>query len=757
MGFLKRIFGRNKWEQVADEVDTANAVWESVPYVDPTPSMGASQSPPQVQPGAAASPPPPKFQPGGMQVGAAAGADPLAPPPKFQAGAMPAPRFRPGVTPAAVAEPTPAPESASEPEPVPESEPESEPESVPSIAKPAMMSMSRSPEPTKEIILDTIDEDDENMPEEFRGCRVVERTSPDGTVAIVYRGPDGFAVDEGAADFLIASYKEELATLTPKTAQPHPSGVYAAPAQVQPVAVEPRLMGVTAQPAGQAPLADEIIDELGFGEDLPPQMRGARFVRRGGAFEYVTQEGSRLSKDEAENQMEQWERSLADQADAAPLVIDELGIGNDLPPELRGAKFINDGNEFLYVTREGTHYSKDMAEGMMERWERDEVERSQASLKVSMPQPEVQTPWASSPSQPAAAPLAVTAEPSEIQPRAEPPAAESPAAESPAAELPVAEPEMVGATIGDVLKMRAESGLLSVAPMLEPEPPLQPPPRTAKPAPTPAPAFTPAPRQAEPTPRAPTPVPIGVDPRFPVRAVTEPQPGDVLEDPTTEVRIDGAALAAAQQAAELIRSRVLDDEDAAYKSGTSNSRLQQACQSEIDRKRTRHRFEHMLELSAQAREALQAAWSKSSDRKHRDAAKDLDQDMLLLGLFNPMTMREIDLPEFLSVSRLRSSERRRTIVTGELARRVNEQSTGDMHQYCMTRAFVDQVAQAAMGVTDPPEKILEQVLTARLKASVEGVVTEITKRHGIWLPGLADRLATRLAPLVRGLIKLSES
>lgn len=229
-----------------------------------------------------------------------------------------------------------------------------------------------------------------------------------------------------------------------------------------------------------------------------------------------------------------------------------------------------------------------------------------------------------------------------------------------------------------------------------------------------------------------------------------------LEDPTKETRIDGPALAEAQQAAERIRARVLDDEDAAYQTEVPNSRLQQACQSEIDRKRTRHRFEAMLDLSAKARDSLMEVWKKSSDRKQRDAAKDLDQDMQVLGLFNPMTMREIDLAEFLSIARLRSSERRRTIVTGELARRVGEQAPGDLHQFCMTRAFVDRVAQSAMESADPTPKILETVLTDRLQESVEGILAEVTKRHGIWLPGLAERLTTRLAPLVRGLAKLAK-
>ena len=746
MGFLKRIFGRNKWEQVADEVDLADAVWESVPYSDPRPSMGASQGAPQVQPGAAPQPPPPKFQPGVMQAGAPSAVAPSAPPPRFQPDAAPSappPRFQPGVAP--TAEEPPAHDSWPEP-PAHDSWPE--PPSVPTIAKSAPVSMSRAPEPTREVIIDTIDENDHNMPEEFRGCRVVERTKPDGSVEIVYRGTEGFVVDEAAADFLISAYKEELATLTPKVAQPHPSGGYGLPAEVQP-AVEPRLMGGAAQPEPHVPVTDEVIDELGFDADLPTELRGARFVRRGGEFAYVTRGGSRLSKDQAESMMEEWERRQAEKIPAPPLVIDELGIGTDLPPELRGAKLINDGNEFLYVTREGTRYSKDMAEGMMERWERDEAERSKASVKVSIPQPEVQVPWASSPSPPGNAPMAVTAEPSGPLPGVPPSDAAAPAPVAPSAE-----PEMVGSSIGDVLRKRAESGLLPAAP---PRPATPPPSRPATPPPQSV-ASTPRPVgrasvASEPTKSGLPSVPIGVDPRFPVRALDVEAP----EDPTKETVIDGASLAVAQQAAERIRERVLDDEDVAYQAQMPVSRLQQACQSEIDRKRTRHRFEHMLELSAKARDALIAGWSSSSDRKQRDAAKDLDQDMMVLGLFNPMTMREIDLAEFLSVSRLRSSERRRTIVTGEVARRVNDQASGDLHQFCMTRAFVDRVAQAAMGSTDPTEKILESVLSGRLQESVEGVVAEVTKRHGIWLPGLSERLVLRLAPLVRGLVKLSQT
>jgi len=600
--------------------------------------------------------------------------------------------------------------------------------------------MSRAPEPTREVIIDTIDEDDVTMPEEFRGCRVVERTRPDGSVEIVYRGMEGFTVDEAAADFLISSYKEELATVTPKAVHPRPRGTYSSPTALL-HAVEPRVVGGAPQAEPHVPATAEVIDELGFEADLPPELRGARFVRRAGAFEYVTQDGSRLSKDEAEAMMEQWERQQAEKIPASLLVIDELGLGSDLPPELRGAQFVNNGTEFLYITREGTHYSKDMAEGMLERWERDQTERTRASLRVEIPQPELQVPWAASPAMPQRAPVAVTAEPSVILPRVTPP----PTSPAPS----YTEPEMVGSSIGDVLKKRAESGLLPVArepdpePIAEPVPQLQPMARIQLKRVS-LPAHT----------ARPTPAPIGADPRFPVRGVSAPE--ENLEDPTKEISIDSDALAAAQKAAERIRERVLDDEDAAYKTELPTSRLQQACQSEIDRKRTRHRFEYMLEQSAQARDALIAAWSQSSDRKLRDLAKDLDQDMQVLGVFNPMTMREIDLAEFLSVARLRSSERRRTIVTGEVARRVNEQASADLHQFCMTRAFVDRVAQAAMESAEPTEKILEWVLSARLQESVQGVVAEITKRHGIWLPGLSERLVTRLAPLVRGLVQLAQ-
>jgi hypothetical protein len=734
MGFLKRIFGRNKWEQAADEVDMADAVWESVPYADSTPSMGASQAPPQYQPGAAPTAPPPKFQSGIIQTGAPAAATPSAPSPKFVPGAAPTappPKFQSGIiqtgAPVAATPSAPSPKfvpGATPSAPAPELSPE--PRSVPTVASSAPVSLSRAPKPTREVIIDTVDEDDESMPEEFRGCRVVERTKPDGSVEIVYRGSDGFTVDEAAADFLISSYKEELATLTPKAAQPHPSGSYTQPVEIQP-AVEPRLVGGAPRPEPHVSLTDEVIDELGFDTDLPPELRGARFVRRGGAFAYVTRDGSRLSKDKAESMMEQWEQRQLAKKPAAPLVIDELGIGNDLPPELRGAKFVNDGDEFLYITREGTRYSKDMAEGMMERWERDQQDRARASVSVSVPQPELQVSWESSSPQPAVAPLVVTAAPSGPLPSATPPPAEEPEPVVPAS-TPTEE-ELVGSSIGDALRKRAESGLFPVA---------------ATPAPL---AATPA------APKAPTPVPIGVDPRFPVRAV----PVDAPEDPTQETRIDGVSLASAQQASERIRMRVLDDEDAAYQTVVPVSRLQQACQAEVDRKRTQHRFEHMLELSAKARETLIEAWSKSSERKQRDVTKDLDQDMMVLGLFNPMTMREIDLAEFLSVSRLRSSERRRTIVTGEIARRVNEQVPGELHQFCMTRAFVDRVVQAAMDSADPTDKLIESVLTTRLQESVDGVLAEVTRRHGIWLPDLTERLVKRLTPLVRGLIKLADS
>jgi hypothetical protein len=228
---------------------------------------------------------------------------------------------------------------------------------------------------------------------------------------------------------------------------------------------------------------------------------------------------------------------------------------------------------------------------------------------------------------------------------------------------------------------------------------------------------------------------------------------EMLVEPTLQTELDRPGVAMARHAAEQLRTLVLEDEDAAYQARIEPRMIEKAVQSEVSRRRTRHRFENLMQMSQKARETLITAWKKEPDRPLRDATKDLENDMLVLGLFNPMTMREIDLTEFVSVARLRNSERRLGIVASEIARRVLEQVPAELHQFVMTRAFVDRVADAA-AETHEAKAAMVQVLEKRLEESLEVVLAEVMRRHGIWLPDLKARITTKLGRTIDTLVRL---
>ncbi len=64
-----------------------------------------------------------------------------------------------------------------------------------------------------ETVIDTIGSDDTSMPEELRGCRVVERRFSDGTTGVFYVG-EGFCADETQATVLIEAHRQSV-TKTP--------------------------------------------------------------------------------------------------------------------------------------------------------------------------------------------------------------------------------------------------------------------------------------------------------------------------------------------------------------------------------------------------------------------------------------------------------------------------------------------------------------------------------------------------------------
>jgi hypothetical protein len=609
MSFLKRIFGGSKWETLADE-DERPATFAPAPRYAPRPAAPAPRAPAAASPAAGA--PLPRFQPGAR--------------PGTEVGTGPVVR----VSPAQLAAPVPSkrpPPLASPAAPVPA--PGSEVLGRIALTRPPPRRHAvREVQAPRESVLDQVGDGDLSFPEELRGCAVVERTAPDGRTDVVYRGPDGFTVAEADAQVLIDAYRAEH--VAPKVPRPPTAGRYAAPIPAPaPARVEPKLLQVLGSPV----TGEEVIEVLGRGEDVPPELRGARFVRSGGQFRYLLEGGKR--------------------------------------------------------------YSTIQAEEVMDRWERRQAAARVASAAL-----------AAHPPTPAPAPSPA--------PPARPVAAASRPTPGP---LPAVRPFAPG--LPPVTVPDASPGAL-------------------------------LPR--EPTPAAPTPAALALGDTTAVDAPAAPlDEGDTAPVSAPGPEAAPAELTPARLAAEALRQRVLADPAVVTLADVTPQRLQLAVEQEIGRRRTLHRLELLIELSLQARQVLIDAWQRSSARECRDAAKELESDLLVAGLANPLTLRSIDQAELLSLVLLRSSARRRTSVITEVARAVAEQVPGHLTQFLMTRSFVDRVARHH--TADTPERAMSLVLTERLHEAVSEALENVFRRHGVWLPELGARLSQVLEPVVLSLVR----
>jgi len=75
---------------------------------------------------------------------------------------------------------------------------------------PAFQDANQQAAVVSEVVLDRIAENDTSMPEELRGCSVVERRYANGQSQIVYRADDGFCAEEDKAEVLILAYQAEV-------------------------------------------------------------------------------------------------------------------------------------------------------------------------------------------------------------------------------------------------------------------------------------------------------------------------------------------------------------------------------------------------------------------------------------------------------------------------------------------------------------------------------------------------------------------
>ncbi len=144
----------------------------------------------------------------------------------------------------------------------------------------------------EEVVIDVIDEHDETVPPEFRGCQVVELRTEHGSV-LIYKGKGGFTASEEQAKILIQAYRLEK--------ESEEEAAKAAPA-VTPGGQPGKVASVETPIRG-----DLVLRVLGYGSDVPEKLQGSRLIQRGTARFFLTLDGEAIPEDVGKDLLDSWE------------------------------------------------------------------------------------------------------------------------------------------------------------------------------------------------------------------------------------------------------------------------------------------------------------------------------------------------------------------------------------------------------------------------------------------------------------------
>jgi len=633
----------------------------------------------------------------------------------------------------------------------------------------------------QDTVVDVVDPADATMPPEIRGCQVIERRHPGAGAEVFYCRPDGATFFEAQANELIAVFR--------------------------------------AAAAGGAPPVETVIDTLGTGDDVPPQLRGARLVDRGGEFVFLTTDGGELPKEIGDSLFDVFDSPevtnpglhlpavdpvpmptppALEQAasvpepqpapEAADTVIDTLGTGQDVPPMLRGAKLVDRGGSFYFLTAQGEAVPKEIGDDLFEAWDAPDAPEASATAPEAAPEPET-APAAEA----EAETLAAAAAPAEAPPTV----AETEAEATFDADAPPAEPsstaveeeiiEFLGS--GEDVPPRLRSGRLvrrvdgfyyvtsddEVIPAeigegliaaWNPD------------------AETPAETLPAAQATAPNPVqkPFGYDDFGPVTIPNAEVPDTIdvargsesaaladeapaVEPTAVEPTAAEAPIAsAAELSTERLESGRLEDQlkqavtmvrRAAATGGfdvgeatPTQAQLEALIAELVSAEPADAMLSRMVRRSIQLTEQISEAWAGDENRSRQALHRDVVSGTLLLVAVNPTQLKDLDVLGLLTLLRLRTAEGNDRVV-GELAKSLRAKLIDDLSRAIKAASLTDQVllgARSTAGVVTAgrlwPEgvaQLVAQTVTRHISLTV-GEVLGSYREKGYAFPGLAEKV-----------------
>jgi hypothetical protein len=599
----------------------------------------------------------------------------------------------------------------------------------------------------QEVVLDTIAVDDSTVPEELRGCRVVERQAADGTSRVYYVNGIDFCIEEEKAEFLISAHRierDELSKTQRAGVGKSPPAGYGAPARVaqragrlsldrqaraQPVTPPPRASQPPpraqrpakaqaqaqeqARPRPQSPApasqpvshppCGEVLDQLPDDDSVPRKLRKALLVNREGAFFYLTAAGVFVPKEEAEDWLEVWEKSHA---------------GKQSPKEPEPAAFRSAGSQKPLPTRASAPAQQPLQEAHPKdpktAWGVTDGPRQPARP----PSAEIEDPWIEAlqkagietPDALAGEPEKAARTPVPAQPETSSPAAKEKVAApgiqkktaAPAAQEKTAAPTAQEKTAAPAAqeKTAAPTAQEKTAAPTAQEKTAAPAAQEKTAAPT-AQEKTAAPAAQEKTAAPATHEEVGTSPPRQAGAVSSPSgsrarwvtgglhttpgiPPALLE----QNRVSFRKLI---NAAEQLRKDVLTGAWKLPTGGVKSDRLIEEWEAALLERHPDERIERVLRHSAAARDQLMEDWQKPPKGVDRNLRRDLKTGDQVTVVLNPAWLDEFDFLHLVTLLRMRAVQIKRDVVLRDLARQVHNMALTDLNNYLMTKSFVDEL------------------------------------------------------------------
>ncbi len=554
----------------------------------------------------------------------------------------------------------------------------------------------------EEVVIDEIDDQDETVPPEFRGCKVVELRTENGSV-LLYKGKSGFTASEEQAKILIQAYrleKESEAEAALSDPQTRPGGQ---PGKVS--AVETPIPG------------DLVLRVLGYGADVPEKLQGSRLIQRGKERFYLTLDGEAIPEDVGRDLLGVWEvvdPDAASREDSSKREIDGV-LGDDDAGLLEGEPTVTDGGQDLMARvlelaakESGKNVAESAGPSISEEQPASSVSRSDAFGQQSH---EVFGEKAGGAQ-------------SEDGPTMEA-GIESSAKGEGLASMSSGDASSASETNDDSsTDSRETSAEASMAPGSE---------GNLSSGPTASSAG-----QEQPSVHSSS-EPFSDEPSKDRQEAARPQEVATVSYSAEELAKAGKDLAVA---ADLLRRDLATSVLKIDELSPPVDEIRRAFWEAVAGTHDKH-IERFVRRSLEMSEEILSSWRGSEDRRKRSWIQDMESGTLVLCAVNPVQAPQTDFLSLVTLVRLRSKPEAAESRVNRALDRLRPDLAGRFGKELMSKAVMETLADFVTGLMAEgrdKSRAVEDWLRARLTGTLNGALQQMREAEGISVPGFVERL-----------------